>query len=912
LSSEDATEEMMKKASLLVAIVVLMSTFLLTVTILPEDVRATTLYVGGTNPGNYTTIQDAINASFPGDTIYVYNGTYNEHVVVNKTVTLIGEDRNMTIINGGGTGVVLNVTADWANITGFTITNSGTSSLDAGIQLYYVQNCDIANNTVVSNFFGIHSLHSGNNTITNTIALSNQVGIRVDSSSNNTIVKNNASDNSYGFYIDFSNNNAIVKNNVSSNTDGIWHLFSDNNTLLNNTVSHSALGFGIVLGDSHDNIISNNTATNNSHGISFSVSNNNRVNNNNVSLNSVFGIYNRYSNGNVIANNNASWASQDGIFLDDSSNVTVVSNVMAGSGMYMSGDSIEHWNTHTIDDSNTVNGKPVYYWKNVTGGTIPSGAGQVILANCTGIVVENQDFTNGSVGVELGFSSYGTIKNNNVSSNTREGIYIWFSDNNTISDNTLSRNGDSIYMQGSNDNTIANNTISFNSGGVYVKWSINNSFANNNITSNDGVGISLGGANNNTISNNTASSDFMGISLSGSNNNSISNNTASWNSVYGLSLVNSDNNIIANNTASMNGLRGIFIELSDSNRIYHNNIIGNAQQAFDNTGANEWDDGYPNGGNYWSDYTGVDLFRGPNQDQTGKDGIGDAPYSIEGLGDDEDSYPLMYSVGWIGQPRNITANLTGSDWSDVDLQWNLSLNDGIVTNSIIRYEILRSTGFYDPSGNGYQLVASVPNGTSSYIDPGRGEGDPEDYFYIVCAVDSWDSAACTDDQAAKFTRPLSEGPNLVSIPLIQSDESIETALQTVSFDKAWFYEPLTKMWKSFIRSKPYAQDLEYLNHSLAFWVNVTIESNLTVAGIVPRQTDIQLHEGWNLVGFPCFQQDYAVGDLKVAVSAERIEGFDALASPYFLRLMLDGDNLQTGFGYWVKAVSETTWTVADS
>lgn len=52
--------------------------------------------------------------------------------------------------------------------------------------------------------------------------------------------------------------------------------------------------------------------------------------------------------------------------------------------------------------------------------------------------------------------------------------------------------------------------------------------------------------------------------------------------------------------------------------------------------------------------------------------------------------------------------------------------------------------------------------------------------------------------------------------------------------------------------------------------------------------------------------------LRLAVDAERIEGFDALAPPYFLRLMLDGNTLQTGSGYWVKAVGETTWTVANS
>lgn len=96
---------------------------------------------------------------------------------------------------------------------------------------------------------------------------------------------------------------------------------------------------------------------------------------------------------------------------------------------------------------------------------------------------------------------------------------------------------------------------------------------------------------------------------------------------------------------------------------------------------------------------------------------------------------------------------------------------------------------------------------------------------------------------------------------------------------------------------------------MGLWVNVTEDSNLTVAGIVPLSTTIYLQTGWNLVGFPSFQQDYTVGNLKVAVTAERIEGFEASAQPYFLRLMLDEDSLQTGFGYWVRVEADVDWIV---
>ena len=81
---------------------------------------------------------------------------------------------------------------------------------------------------------------------------------------------------------------------------------------------------------------------------------------------------------------------------------------------------------------------------------------------------------------------------------------------------------------------------------------------------------------------------------------------------------------------------------SNNNLIYHNNFINNNQNAFDNGKRNQWDNGYPSGGNYWSDYTGTDNFSGPGQNESGSDGIGDTPYYITGNTlRSQDLYPLM-------------------------------------------------------------------------------------------------------------------------------------------------------------------------------------------------------------------------------------------------------------------------------
>lgn len=142
---------------------------------------------------------------------------------------------------------------------------------------------------------------------------------------------------------------------------------------------------------------------------------------------------------------------------------------------------------------------------------------------------------------------------------------------------------------------------------------------------------------------------------------------------------------------------------------------------------------------------------------------------------------------------------------------------------------------------------------------------PNNYFHQVCALDLNNNTSCAKNQAAKFTRPLSEGPNPISIPLVQSNESIEKVLQTVKFDKVWTYDSSTTKWEWYMTFKPYKGILRTMNHRMGIWVNVTGESNLTVAGVIPPNTSIHLSAGWNLIGFPSFNSTYTVSNLNAVV-----------------------------------------------
>ncbi|NIO36215.1 hypothetical protein GTO27_00765, partial [Candidatus Bathyarchaeota archaeon] len=126
--------------------------------------------------------------------------------------------------------------------------------------------------------------------------------------------------------------------------------------------------------------------------------------------------------------------------------------------------------------------------------------------------------------------------------------------------------------------------------------------------------------------------------------------------ICGISVaLHSDGNLLYNNVIESNGRRGLIDETVDEgydvwvgadsigNVLYHN-FFGNHSMIY-SKGGNVWDNGYPSGGNYyWKDYEGVDVKKGPDQDQPGSDGIGDAAVAIFDSSD-QDCYPLMYPYG---------------------------------------------------------------------------------------------------------------------------------------------------------------------------------------------------------------------------------------------------------------------------
>jgi len=218
--------------------------------------------------------------------------------------------------------------------------------------------------------------------------------------------------------------------------------------------------------------------------------------------------------------------------------------------------------------------------------------------------------------------------------------------------------GKGFILEGRSHVTIKNAEITnFSSGALVGIWlwdCSSNSIYDNNVANNS-WGILIDSSSDNTLSGNNVANNLYGIGLGSSSNNTLSGNNVA-NNGYGILIdYSSSNNTLSGNNVANNGY-GILIDYSSSNNfIFHNSFVSNPYQVSTANSTNIWDDGYPSGGNFWSDYKGTDLYSGPYQNVPGSDGISDTPYVIDE--NNTDHYPLMKSNVIIVIPPTVSPTL---------------------------------------------------------------------------------------------------------------------------------------------------------------------------------------------------------------------------------------------------------------
>lgn len=344
-------------------------------------------------PQDFQSINAAVGNASQGDTIIVKRGVYRENVVIDKSLSLVGEDNEATVIDGGGEGTVVWINADNTALSGFTLKNSGDNFTDSGIYLNGSASVKLSANKVTGNNIGVYITESGSSLL-------------------------------------------------------------------------------------RDNVLTGNKFN--------------------------FGVYSSSLNGYI----------------------------------------------QNIDESNTVDGKPIIYWVNQTGKQTPTDAGYIAAVNCTDV---------------------------------------------TVVDTFLEKNWQNLLFAYTSNSVVTNVTSTLGEDSLWLLESSNCTLQDNNVTANI------------------------------------------WG---GVALVNSSSCTVQGNTLKNNGGYGLFLSGTCSNLFYHNNFVNNPHQAWlYGENSNSWDNGYPNGGNYWNNYTGVDQKTGPNQNVTGSDGVGDTPIVIDQ--NNIDHYPLM-------------------------------------------------------------------------------------------------------------------------------------------------------------------------------------------------------------------------------------------------------------------------------
>ncbi len=623
-----------------------------------------------------------------------------------------------------------------------------------GIYLKYSLKNQIRDNTISNSSMGVYLIDDSDHNYIgeNTIDGTSQPGIEVMGTDNNILYGNMILESYAGVFLMDGNNNTVTRNTVeNSSFQGIRVDVGFNNTVAENTVEYTVNDNAMWIKSDLCTIGYNTVSKNNHHGITLYSTTNTTVHNNTADFNQLKGIRLDRSDNNELKDNTVT-SSEDGIYLMDSFNNTLSNNTASSNinhGISLSGSS------NNLISDNVVESNPVYGINVDKSDNNSLSSNSINMNEEDGIYIEdsrnvtlmnNRLNANNISSIVLDNSLNITLKGNEMTGPGLEVIGYTVDNWNTHTIDTSNQvNGEPlIYLKDQNNAEVSSNCgqlILANSSDILVK---------EKTFSQGSVSILLGYSNNNTISNNTIKDNSRhGIYLFRSSYNKILDNFISSNE-NGIYFVLSEHTTIKNNSLRHNREAGLDINNNADNKIYHNNFINNTQhvKAFS---SNVYDDGYPSGGNYWDDYEGDDRCSGPDQDEPGRDGIGDTSYSV---GVNSDNYPLMEP--W---PMDETSPVISSVKAEeiTTTTARITWNTDEVSDSMVNYSV-------NPDLSNHSSIYKYQYVTSHSINL-EGLERNTTYYFEVLSNDTVGNRVKDDNDGVyySFTTPALVSPEIIDL-----------------------------------------------------------------------------------------------------------------------------------------------------
>ncbi len=586
-----------------------------------------------------------------------------------------------------------------------------------GVGAYYAQNVEIDHNQAFQSTYGIWSEYSSNVTVLDNYEPYGSEPLW-DYEDVGFVAQGNYAPHasSYGIYTYYSVNSAFANNNLANSDYGAYVEYSTSVTIQANDLSN-ATAYGVYDYSSYENVavVGNNLSE--------------------PGANAAYGFYGEYTYGSVRIVGNAMQNLYSGVYqyepygstqisgdtitntsvavsADYSYGPIIVSDCNLSASGYGVEDSYQYGGSLTVTNNTIENTAYGVYFDEDTYGPAPLTVTNNVITNASSYAV-----------YEYYSESSTVITGNDLANAQQYGVYSYYNDyaSTLISNNNVSNAGyEGIYVYSGFNVTVAGNDVRNSSSyGIDLEYDYGlDTIIGNDLRSSQNVGIydyseSQGAV---TISGNNASGSYEGLYLY----NAYVSATITGNDFASNAEVYFDSNVLAT-VAGNNFLNDSSMQVV-SNTIglfYHNDINSSAFLPSSNTVEGTWNAAYPIGGNYWTGYSGVDLYSGPNQNLPGSDGIGDTPYTLLGQ---TDLYPLMHP--WTSSSTTFTETglPAGATWS---VTFNGVTQSSAAGGSIV---FVQTNGAYTP----YNYTVGGPSG---YVPtPARGSGTMQGTSQSVAVV----------------------------------------------------------------------------------------------------------------------------------------------------------------------------------